>query len=99
MKAQLLLHSASIGDVSAVRESLDVCDVNTVLGLNTALFVAAQEGHVDVVTLLLERGADVAKKCSGNQATALVAAAGKWSHCTRLLIAAGADVNVCDTYG
>jgi ankyrin repeat protein len=60
-KAEQLQDAARKGDAAAVRKLLDEgVDVNTKFRYNaTALFYACDHGHVDVVKVLLERGADM----------------------------------------
>jgi ankyrin repeat protein len=59
----------------------------------TALMKAASAGHVDLVRVVIEAGADVNRR-SGTGATALVEAAyAGQAEVARLLIAEGADVN------
>ena len=50
----------SLGDVEAVRKDLDSgYPVNVAIGGRTPLVDAALKGNVDIVRLLLERGADI----------------------------------------
>jgi ankyrin repeat protein len=54
-----LLDAALAGDVAGVEEALAAgIDVNALLDGQTALHMAADEGHAEVVRLLLQRGAD-----------------------------------------
>ena len=66
----------------------------------TALFVAAQSGHIMTCRLLLERGASVNVRCGPESGTPLFAAAslGHWAIC-RLLVDCGADVRATDGDG
>jgi ankyrin repeat protein len=65
-KAEQLQDAARKGDAAAVRKLLDEgIDVNTKFRYNaTALFYACDHGHVDVVKVLLEKGADLTVKDS-----------------------------------
>jgi ankyrin repeat protein len=57
-----LERASSSGNVASVRHLLDAgAEVNTAGRDTTALAAAAFQGHVDVVTLLLERGADASR--------------------------------------
>src|SRR3954471_21957055 len=63
-KAEQFQDAARKGDAAAVRKLLDEgVDVNTRFRYDaTALFYACDHGHLEVVRLLLERGADMSIK-------------------------------------
>ena len=63
-KAEQFLDAARKGDAVTVKKLLDEgVDVNTKFRYNaTALFYACDHGHLDVVKLLLDRGADMTAK-------------------------------------
>lgn len=63
-KAEQLQDAARKGDAAAVKKLLDEgVDVNTKFRYNaTALFYACDHGHLDVVKVLLDRGADMGLK-------------------------------------
>jgi ankyrin repeat protein len=63
-KAEQLQDAARKGDAAAVKQLLDEgVDVNTRFRYNaTALFYACDAGHVDVVKVLLDKGADLTIK-------------------------------------
>jgi ankyrin repeat protein len=95
-----LMAAAGNGDLDAVKCLLDHgADVKakTPTGF-TALIAAALSGNAEVVALLLERGADPNAICKLErgilQTPAGVAASMGHADCLRLLMAAGADVNV-----
>jgi ankyrin repeat protein len=66
----------------------------------TALIYASCSGHIDVVKLLIEAGADVNKKDKKNRYTVLmVASSAGQTEVAKLLIEAGANVNAQDNGG
>jgi len=84
------LHAASGGDLHGVswylnRSTVQV-NVNMVVNGMTALVTAAVEGHQGVVSLLLDRGADVNQAVWPWGTTALIAAAEKGNRDTVLLL-------------
>jgi ankyrin repeat protein len=95
-----LMAAAGTGDLDAVNCLLDHgADVKAKSPTGfTALIAAALSGNDRLVALLLERGADPNAVCTLErgilQTPAGVAASMGYADCLRLLIAAGADVNV-----
>jgi len=98
-KADQLQDAARKGDASAVKRLLDDgVDVNTKFRYGTtALFFACDHGHVDVVRVLLDRGADVTIKDSFYGFTPLMLAVSpaqkrrpEHTEIAKLLIAKGA---------
>ena len=91
--------AAETGNIKAVKQHLAAgVDVNA--GNRTPLFIAAANGHKQIVELLLDKGSDVNTK--GRMGTPLHAAVsfkGHHKEITELLIAAGADVNAKDEGG
>lgn len=72
---------------------------NTCMELNPSLFWASWNGHVEIVTMLLDNGADVnAKNNDGNTALMLASKKGQ-TEIVSMLLAAGADVNAKVIYG
>lgn len=66
----------------------------------TALMIAAQVGHTDVISVLLKNKADVNAKTNVNGQTALISAiSGGHTDVVSLLIENGADVNAEDNDG
>jgi uncharacterized protein len=104
-KGELLRDAAIDGDVAQVRAVLDGpqppkgAQIDYACNSNTALGEAARGGHMDVVKLLLDRGANVnAKGRRGD--TALILAAGENQvPAMELLLARGADASIKDDNG
>ena len=90
------LEAARKNDLATVRTALakepKLIDATT-RGRRTALYLAAEEGHLEMVTLLIAKGADVSRIDRHGYA-ALHRSAGKGhTDVVKLLIAKGADVN------
>ena len=62
-------------------------------GRMTALHLAAQSDHADVVQWLIENGAEVDKRAQSQRTALELAAAAAASNSLRVLLAAGAQVN------
>jgi len=66
----------------------------------TPLSSAAEHGNIEIMTLLLDRGAAVNKVPSADTSTPLIDAAGEgWTEAVRLLLDRGAAVNAVDGAG
>jgi hypothetical protein len=98
-KADQLQDAARKGDAAAVKTLLDEgVDVNTTFRYGTtALFFACDHGHIDVVKVLLDKGADLTVKDSFYGTTPLMAAISpaqkrrpEHTEIAKLLIARGA---------
>ena len=91
--------AADTGNIEAVKQHLAAgVDVNA--GNRTPLFIAAANGHKQIVELLLDKGSDVnTKGLMGTPLHAAVSFKGHHKEITELLIAAGADVNAKDKVG
>src|SRR5262245_66415538 len=98
-KADQLQDAARKGDAAAVKKLLDEgVDVNTKFRYGTtALFFACDHGHVDVVRVLLDKGADLTLKDSFYGFTPLMLAVShaqktkpEHTEIAKLLIARGA---------
>lgn len=91
-----LIKAAMDGDVRAVRElvavGLDVNGRDPCLG-NSALGEAASHGFIDVITFLLEAGADVDGPGYSNATPLMLAAYHGQLDAAQFLLSAGADVN------
>jgi hypothetical protein len=84
--AELLTNPAAVNSVDPVTK-------------NQPIHIAAQNGHFDLLKLLLERGADANAK-NGKDNTPLHMAIGyDYYECGQLLLKHGADVTICNTSG
>jgi ankyrin repeat protein len=91
--------AAHKGNIKAVKQHLAAgTDVSAEDGF-TPLHFAAQQGHKEVVELLIGKGADVNLKRRGGKTPLHLAAQNGHKDVTELLIAKGADVNAKDDYG
>jgi hypothetical protein len=92
-----LVDSAVRGDINGVRTLLDQgVDVNGVGHGTTPLIVGVEGNHVDVVLLLLSRGADVNQRTEMDGPPLWCSAFKGYVEIARILIAKGADVNEKD---
>lgn len=64
--------------------------------MNAQLFIAAAEGNLEQICLLLEKGADINTRDKGRRTPILVAAQNKQYAAVRLLASKGADINAQD---
>ncbi|MBY0266580.1 MAG: ankyrin repeat domain-containing protein [Burkholderiales bacterium] len=65
----------------------------------TALFHAAAEGHIEIVALLILRGADVNEHPPGRSTALMMAAYGGFDRVVEILINAGANINARNDNG
>ena len=94
--------AAKKGDIEAVRQNIFAeVNVNAIGGFfrRTALHFAAEEGHKEIVELLINHNADLNKKTSNGCAALHFAAEEDHKEIAELLIAKGADVNAKDEEG
>lgn len=90
-----LVKAAAIGDLQKCEECLrrSEADVNGVFGGYTALQAASQNGHLEVIKLLLHQKADVEVEDKDGDRAVHHAAFGDESGVIALLASAGADLN------
>jgi ankyrin repeat protein len=104
----LLQHGAAIDasdDCRGLTEAVEILlnaganiEAKTRIEEKTALLLAADEGHADVVQVLLNRKADVNTRNRNGQTPLMLAAAGGHLEVVRALLAHGADVTVQDRF-
>lgn len=95
-----LLNAISDGDVNAVREQLaKKVDVNAKEEGTTALHLAASQGNAEIVSLLLEAGANPNIRDEEKQTPLMMLYGENASEILDLLLRAGAKVNVKDAEG
>ncbi|XP_035691692.1 ankyrin repeat domain-containing protein 1-like isoform X3 [Branchiostoma floridae] len=108
---ELLLSAAMDGSVEGVNAALEAgADIDfdqlddwnpgddTTLPPSTALLIACQKGHVDVVKLLLHKGASLVKRSMGASAPLHAAASNGWTEIVDLLVQHGATVDIQDGF-
>ncbi|XP_035664675.1 poly [ADP-ribose] polymerase tankyrase-2-like [Branchiostoma floridae] len=102
---ELLLHAAREGSVEGVEMTLkegadiDYDRVNSeVFSSGTALFLASNRGHVDVVRLLLRKGASVVKRSKSTFAPLHTAAHNGNTEVVDLLVQHGATLEIKDGF-
>jgi ankyrin repeat protein len=97
-----LIAAADRGDLETVRKILDSGvkpdEIKDKYG-QTALMRAAARGHVEIMRLLIDRGADVNAQSDGNQTALLNAADMGQFDAVKLLLEKGADVKHVDFTG
>ncbi|XP_078682440.1 ankyrin repeat domain-containing protein 66-like [Branchiostoma floridae x Branchiostoma belcheri] len=101
---EALLYSANIGCLEGVKAALKAgADIdytqhdNVITGRGTALFAAFVFGHVDVVRLLLRKGASVWKRTDGTLSSPLhVRASRGHTEVVELLVHHGATLDIRD---
>ena len=88
--------AAHRGDIDKIRSSLEKgtkIDLRD-KAMHTPLFYAASAGQINVVDLLISKGADVnAKDSRGGETPLFYAGDAGWKNVVELLIAKGADIN------
>uniref|UniRef100_A0A023F2T6 RING-type E3 ubiquitin transferase n=2 Tax=Triatoma infestans TaxID=30076 RepID=A0A023F2T6_TRIIF len=91
-----LVKSAANGDVATCEEVIlrKNADVNGMFGGHTALQAASQNGHINVVKLLLKQNADVEIEDKDGDRAVHHAAFGNEPAVIELLAKAGADLNI-----
>jgi hypothetical protein len=95
-----LILAASRGAVTTVRQLLDGgADVDFLDDRTSALSIASENGHENVVRLLLERGARVNAKTKRGGAAIHEAAFEGHASVVRLLAESGADIDACTDTG
>ena len=91
-----LMQAARVGDTTVAARLIEQgADVNASQGMHTALKLAAQEGHADMVRLLLGAGADVdaGTKEDGGWTALMFAAMEGRVDIAKILLDAGAHIN------
>ena len=94
--------AAVYGDIDVIIELLDEgVDINTLGSIRRpALTLAAYNGHMDIVKLLVEKGADLDMTSGNSEETAVIMATKlKEAEVVKFLVESGADVNIADLEG
>ena len=93
-QAQRVWGAACAGQLDAVARMLDAnADVEDLLNGRSALSVACKQGHVDVVRLLIENGADIESEDNDGRTPLRYACEQQRLAVIRVLIDSNADVN------
>ena len=97
---KLYIAAGRDGDITEVISLLaQGVSINSVYGSSTALMGAAVYGRDEIISFLLERGADITVQNSTGWTALMVAAKEGKERAVSLLLCSGADPLVKDTYG
>lgn len=80
-----------IADVKIMVDSKAIANIRDRKNQNTPIHIAAQNGHLELVKLLLDRGADVNATNAGGQTALHMATSYDLDAVVKVLLAAGAD--------
>jgi hypothetical protein len=98
-----ILRAAQLGEVEAARKAIaEGADVNCIDPddrVATPIVHAASHGHIEIVKLLLQKGADPNARNIGSNTALMLAARFGHIEVVKALIAGGADVNARDRFG
>jgi hypothetical protein len=99
---ELFIEAVRKGDAPAVKRMLDEsADPNTTMRSGASVLqVACSEGHIEIVKVLLDKGAKLNYQCETLRSTALMdAVVFEREEIVRLLLSKGADVTIKDSHG
>ncbi|XP_061163055.1 E3 ubiquitin-protein ligase MIB2-like isoform X1 [Saccostrea echinata] len=98
---QEMFNACAKGNISAVHQMIQRRKdlVNSWFKSLTPLMVAGHEGHVDIMKLLLQNGANINASNDDGMTPLLVSIIGKEEDTSICLIRNKADVNVCNKHG
>ena len=81
-----------------IRAGVDVNKVDSDYGY-TPLYLAAERGHIDIVKLLINNGANISEKSSDGETPLYWVAREGYVDIVKLLLSAGADPYIADNEG
>jgi ankyrin repeat protein len=96
----LFLHSATLGDLSMVRQIVNFVDINAPDSMGvTAVNSASFYGHLDTIKYLTKHNADVLILSNKGNSPLYGATFSGHSRCVEFLISQGAELNSRNFYG
>lgn len=86
-------------NISAIKEDLYMVNAHDPQNGNQALHLAAQNGHTEIVKILISNNANVNGQNKGGQTALHMATTYGFREIAQMLVDAGADMNVCNHEG